>query len=296
MSGFLQRLTSSAIRRQTSLHPLVAPVYAAARRDEAPALQFPEETRTVIFRPSEGAAERVQSPASHPSREASFQSPASLENARGVRSDFAQETSSANSAASHSRLRTNPSGIENSILDFFDSGAFQPLLARSSDLHRESKSVSEPPSEHTTADLPAGKTTGDSPPRGFKFANDSTAETRFESRAWRYEPLIPAGTPMPPPSAEAAQAPRPSEPARFTPELQAASRLAAASDALTLRNAADTMAARMRSPIQPEDIQIHIGRIEVIAVPPPAPRPAATPQRRGQSLDEYLSGSNGRSR
>jgi len=48
------------------------------------------------------------------------------------------------------------------------------------------------------------------------------------------------------------------------------------------------------TPQQPDDIQIHIGRIEVVAVPPPAPRPAAAPARIGLNLDEYLSRRNGR--
>jgi hypothetical protein len=37
-----------------------------------------------------------------------------------------------------------------------------------------------------------------------------------------------------------------------------------------------------------DDIQIHIGRVEVIAVPPAAPRSAAVPPRKAMSLDEYL--------
>jgi hypothetical protein len=47
---------------------------------------------------------------------------------------------------------------------------------------------------------------------------------------------------------------------------------------------------------QSDDIQIHIGRIEVVAVPQPAPRPAAAPVRKGMGLDEYLSRGNGRAR
>jgi hypothetical protein len=40
---------------------------------------------------------------------------------------------------------------------------------------------------------------------------------------------------------------------------------------------------------QSDDIQIHIGRIEVVAVPQAPPRPPIAPTRKGISLDEYLS-------
>ncbi len=43
-----------------------------------------------------------------------------------------------------------------------------------------------------------------------------------------------------------------------------------------------------------DDIRINIGRIEVIAVPPSAPRSTPAPARKGLSLDEYLSRRNGR--
>ena len=43
-----------------------------------------------------------------------------------------------------------------------------------------------------------------------------------------------------------------------------------------------------RSERQTDDIQIHIGRIEVVAVQPPVPRPLKAPDR-ALSLDEYLS-------
>jgi hypothetical protein len=46
---------------------------------------------------------------------------------------------------------------------------------------------------------------------------------------------------------------------------------------------------------RPDDIQIHIGRIEVTAVTPPAPRPSKIPDRT-PSLDEYLNRGHGRAR
>lgn len=46
--------------------------------------------------------------------------------------------------------------------------------------------------------------------------------------------------------------------------------------------------------VTPDEIQIHIGRIEVIATPPPAPRVAPAPARKSMSLDEYLNRRDGR--
>jgi hypothetical protein len=46
---------------------------------------------------------------------------------------------------------------------------------------------------------------------------------------------------------------------------------------------------------QPDDIHVHIGRIEVTAVPPPLPRTPKLPDR-ALSLDAYLSRREGRAR
>lgn len=45
-----------------------------------------------------------------------------------------------------------------------------------------------------------------------------------------------------------------------------------------------------------EEVQIHIGRIEVIAATPPSPRAAASATSRSTSLEDYLSRRNGRVR
>ena len=48
------------------------------------------------------------------------------------------------------------------------------------------------------------------------------------------------------------------------------------------------------SSAEPDEIQIHIGRIEVTAVPQAAPRPAAVPASKSINLDEYLRRGRGR--
>jgi hypothetical protein len=45
---------------------------------------------------------------------------------------------------------------------------------------------------------------------------------------------------------------------------------------------------------EPDEIQIHIGRIEVTAVPQALPRPAPAPPSKSINLDEYLKRGRGR--
>jgi hypothetical protein len=53
-------------------------------------------------------------------------------------------------------------------------------------------------------------------------------------------------------------------------------------------------APQRRPPGEPDEIHIHIGRIEVAAVAPPTPRPASAQVRKSLSLEEYLRRGNGR--
>lgn len=56
-------------------------------------------------------------------------------------------------------------------------------------------------------------------------------------------------------------------------------------------------AQRAQEQREPDEIEIHIGRIEVTAVPPPAQvRLAARPERKAVNLDEYLKRRHGRNR
>jgi hypothetical protein len=49
-----------------------------------------------------------------------------------------------------------------------------------------------------------------------------------------------------------------------------------------------------QAPREASDIQIHIGRIEVMAVAPPSPRPLPAPPQTSPSLSDYLNRRNGR--
>jgi hypothetical protein len=299
MSGFLQRITGAAIQRQSRLHPVVDSVYAAARRDETPAFQLTEASRRVVLLPQEDSTGRIQSnegeqvsPASRAvSFEPSISSGVLPENARRRRSEGSQETATARSDARHWGEMGDSSAIENSILNLLGSGAFQPLLGRFPVSQREDEAAAEMHSERNLSEIAGGYNAANAVLRGFNLPSDFSAEAREGSGAWRYAPIVTAGRPTPSRSGETSQGPRPSEPERSAAALLTASRRAAASEAAAQRNAQI-----MRPPLQAEEIQIHIGRIEVIAVPPPATRSAAAPARKGQSLDEYLSRSNGRSR
>jgi hypothetical protein len=274
MSGFLQRITGAAIQRQARLHPVVDSLWAAARRDESPALQFPEVTERITSTPQESRAKttlqnEVEQGAPATIFRPLVQGREPLPRAHGMRFEETQESDPAHSSARDSRQGADSLGFANQDLHSSVSGNFQPLLERSSATRQEYGNGAEKDSERSLSEFAAK----------FDTAPAST-------RSWIYEPVINAGTPMPSRSEEGL---RPNEPVPSVSALRAASRRAAASEAAQ-RNA------QMRAPIQAEDIQIHIGRIEVIAVPPPAALPAAAPARRGQSLDEYLSRSNGRSR
>jgi hypothetical protein len=68
-------------------------------------------------------------------------------------------------------------------------------------------------------------------------------------------------------------------------------------EARAARNPSAETSSRSTSPSQePDEIHIHIGRIEVAAIAQPAPRPTAPPARKSLDLGEYLKRGNGRAR
>jgi hypothetical protein len=116
------------------------------------------------------------------------------------------------------------------------------------------------------------------------------ARNNFDERSQPVQPAIegarvePNRTPIPPPPANALQLLMPQA------AIQPASRPASSQAKEPVRRAAQPSR-------EPDEIHIHIGRVEVAAIAQPAARPApAAPARRAMSLDEYLRRSNGRSR
>jgi len=272
MSGYLKRIANSAVQRQTRLNPLVDSVYASERREEGPASV--EETQTVVLQPREH-------PGHTPMRELvrdSFQAAPTDEIARTDDRQLYQQKQ--NPDAMH------PGAIDPDLYPA-ESGAFQPLMGRVPTGQLPSAEKTEWPAEADQSVSSEEKPRETTQSNRSHAAVESAAEAEGGKSSWVYQPLV-----SPRAINQPQKVPTRSEPVPSPQILQAAAaRKAATNEALAQRSAEQA-----RAPIQREDIQIHIGRIEVIATPPHTPRPAPAPVRRGQSLDEYLNSSSGRSR
>jgi ribonuclease E len=107
-------------------------------------------------------------------------------------------------------------------------------------------------------------------------------------------------------AAEVVEAPRPEAPVRKTvaagrsearpaPALLVESHVTRREDAAPRAEPMRARAGEGRAASRPDEIHINIGRVEVIAAPPPAPR-AAAPASKAVSLEDYLRGVSARRR
>jgi hypothetical protein len=108
---------------------------------------------------------------------------------------------------------------------------------------------------------------------GLVFESSKVAAADHSVPPYLYQTLIAAG-----------QQPTPRLQPRESPPNPAAVRTSASETARRFQPAQR----------EPDEIHIHIGRIEVAAIAQPAPRPAAAAARRSLNLDEYLRRGNGR--
>ena len=261
MKGFLQRLAASAIRTAPRTHPLVEPMYAAplAAEQAAPSLHFePASPRLRTSEPPTAGPYEGREPHDsvfrHPSN------PIANEDAGTSRDFFEPLMRPANGTPI---VRSTP--VERKLSSVEGSAGFR--------LQTPLPISPEPSGADDRSEIRS---------RGLEYLPNvverllrADASNALESASSHQQT-----------EAHGMQAQQP----RKEPELRT---IAAQVNARRQQQAPVSQPSRP-APAQPEEIQIHIGRIEVLAVPQAAPRPAAAPVRKGLSLDDYLSRRNGR--
>lgn len=236
-----------------------------------------------LRRLAEGAQNgRPGAPAVHPFVESSYAFDASTVEAEAPRPGAAFEPRTPEETP-------EPSGRREHGSPRWRDGAPRPPVEAGTEVALESDRRSEARPRPTTLDSVLEALRGDgakarSPETDVGARDDAPPEppgaararARAELRAARaaHRPLLPA-SPALLPSAEARAE---------SPEEEGNERR------VTAPNASSSVAMGAASAVVGggNDVHIHIGRIEVVAVPPAAPRPVAAPQRKGPSLDEYL--------
>ncbi len=274
MSGYLHRLAASAIQPQPRVHPFVESIYPAVRREKA--LEF----SPVI----QAAQPSVRASSSEPTGQRSVPEA----EAPVFRPDSRPARSASPPSSLQPTLRLGEGELPVEAISA-SSEAFQPLLPQLVMRPQETESPrSAAARESDTAAESAARPAG--PTSSSAAASESFRHAVTPLRRWTFESILESIT------AERASAGQVSS---ENPQCAVAARrdLPVFSARAASRPAAASIApARRTAPLQPEDIQIHIGRIEVTAVPPQAPCAVPAAARKGLTLDEYLRGSNGRAR
>jgi hypothetical protein len=239
MSGFLNRIASSAARPQASAHPFVESIYPSLRR---------EELTSPLTQYGTAVAAAAQS-------QMGSLGPELLEEAS--RQDGQLQPHRAGP------LSHQPHSIE-------DREAFRPLLPQ--------RGV-----ESAVEVMRANLKTERSETESFTLSEASRLEDKNSQESLDYKPLV----------AEEFILKSTSEANRLSP-IRTLDEDKIVSSLPGPGRPAPLPATAHSAPSHVDDIQIHIGRIEVVAIPQAAPRPAPAPTRKGVSLDEYLHRRNGR--
>jgi hypothetical protein len=267
MSGYLRRIVAVAGGVQPRLHPFVDSRYAPVRREEnAGPVVIHEEMTAAAPTTLLDTLRKVEKPQDEPAAESVVP--------REVRRKLQREVPLAQVNLPRRGEEEWASGPRK------QSEESKPLLPQ--------QTGHEPELEVTArATVKAVKASEYEQPSPKAIPMISGGEDRAGAagtvKVWSFQPLIE--------SSEAALKERVasaesslSAPRRNAPAMPRAGTAAR-------RTAAESGMTRRQAETQAGDIQIHIGRIEVTAVHPPAPRPAPVPARRTMSLDEYLRGS-----
>jgi hypothetical protein len=268
MSGYLQRLAASAAWPSRAVHPLVGGIFAKEQRHEP----RPEPGVAEPGVPESGVVELLVDrhdealPASHarPAAETREQpKPGARADARPQVTPLPAEGQKASSSGGTQTQPAQPP-IPGPIASIAPRGEFVPLVA--------------------------GWRQSTTPAQAME---EGAIEKKIAARPERVEGGE-ASAPAPPSAEQSAGLqPVPSAPGVRIAEVPARQEAAASREAVLKPVAATLPAMGARAS---EEIQIHIGRIEVIAVPPQAQRAAPARTQRGESLEAYLKRHEGRSR
>jgi len=302
MSRYLQRMAASVVKPPRRVHPFVEPMFGGQRVSEALREQVSESSSQRVSETplgASGALHPIVRDANTKNTEAAARGdlgePASQK--RDVRHLPGEQAIQTASSVGFGPLLPETGSEGAGMVDFVEHG---------------SPTVTGPDARDAAA-----KDVASGPQRRDRRRDNEEAET-----AWNFEPLIAAsevrGSFVQPErdgevAAGAAVAKEALGGQRASGEFgertsqkrgpsagseQVVGHLPPASE---LRSTAEMAAGRRlaqqqqaRAERQGDDIQIHIGRIEVTAMPPTASRPMPVPARKSQTLDEYLRRGSGR--
>lgn len=303
MSGYLQRMAATAVMPQRRVHPFVQPMFGKASQQASE----PASQPTVTERVSEATSQRV----GETTRRVTGPVPPTVQD---TAAKVERQASEAARRERYEPLMAEASGesVGNSpMVDFVERGA---PAAASFPVHDAAAkaAASGPQRRERQRDGAAEKVWTFEPLMGEAVQEASGAGESF-AHPTRDGGAVTKGAPVRvetakdgaptsahPPDGEAVAKgirrlmyPAPDGKSGMG-EARGVGGLRSAAEMAAGRRLAQQQQARERAEHQGDDIQIHIGRIEVIAMPPAAPRPTPVPARKSQTLDEYLRRGSGR--
>jgi hypothetical protein len=248
MKHFLQKLASSVLRPQPSLHPFVESIFPAPLHVASEPSTQAQEVGVATSRREPSASRPAPLLQSWP-----FTPPRSSEPEVQLRSSAGRPSAGEQTITDHEQSFTPLLPVrEAEGLDA--TGVISPVNRR---IDATSPVTSDVRTDHTPD---KERVTRDSGVTAMHLAEDESRAAKQPSPHSQFDVLSLPALRKPVPAA-----------ARFAPRTQQETHTS-------------------------DNIQINIGRIEVIAAPPLAPRSAPAPARKGISLDEYLSRRDGRVR
>ena len=275
MRGYLQRIAACAVRPQPRMHPFVESIFPAARVESAPAPLVRSEMQAAAANvrasePGDGGEGEVEA-ASKP-----VAPPAGAGAAKG----FGTRPNVPQVASAEGRVAGPVAAGRES---------FRPLLP---EVVQEMGAAGDELRKRTEGG-------GESARSADARSGDARSGDASSAGAWKFEPLVAeAGGEVA--GQGVSESARSGDTAGFLHPARDGAPVDGARGVSRLRSAAQIAAGRRTAQPQAEqrgdEIQIHIGRVEVIAMPAVAPRAAPAPARKSQTLDEYLRQGRGRAR